>query len=166
MMNRGEDAITIERLQGDADLDAVVALEATAFTNPWTRDMLDRELRQSDVARVYVLRTRNQPVTAFCACWVIFDELHINTIAVDPAHRREGLATKLMHHVFADAALEGVLRATLEVRRSNEAALRLYERLGFTVEAVRPRYYSQPEEDALILWRHGLSPSNPDELAP
>jgi ribosomal-protein-alanine N-acetyltransferase len=166
MRNQGEDAVTIERLQGDADLDAVVALEATAFTNPWTRDMLDRELRQSDVARVYVLRTSNQPVTAFCACWVIFDELHINTIAVDPAHRREGLATKLMHHVFADAALEGVLRATLEVRRSNEAALRLYERLGFTVEAVRPRYYSQPEEDALILWRHGLSPSNPDELAP
>jgi [ribosomal protein S18]-alanine N-acetyltransferase len=152
-----EPAWTIERLAGEEDLDAVAALEADSFTNPWTREMLARELRQSDVARVYVLRAAGRRVAAFCACWLIFDELHINTVAVDPALRRRGLATKLMEHVCSEARHEGATAVTLEVRRSNEPALRLYERLGFTVEAVRPRYYTSPEEDALILWRRGLN---------
>lgn len=150
---------TIERLTSDEDLDAVAALEADAFTNPWTREMLARELRQSDVARVYVLRMMEKRVAAFCACWLIFDELHINTVAVDPALRRHGLAMKLMEHVLADATGQGAAHATLEVRRSNEPALRLYQRLGFVVEGVRPRYYTSPEEDALILWRRRLGPA-------
>lgn len=152
------------RFTGEADLDAVAALEAESFANPWTRDMLARELRHSDVARVYVLRRPDASVVAFCACWVIVDELHINTIAVDPAHRRLGLATRLLHVVLADVASQGVVRATLEVRRSNEAACRLYQRLGFTIEAVRANYYVRPEEDALILWRRNLvqgAPSQP-----
>lgn len=149
------DAI-VERLSSDEDLDAVAALEADAFSNPWTREMLARELRQSDVARVYVLRAMGKRVAAFCACWLVFDELHINTIAVDPSLRRQGLAVRLMHHVLADAAREGAEQATLEVRRSNEPALELYRRLGFVVEAVRPRYYTSPEEDALILWLRNL----------
>ena len=144
---------TIERLSGDEDLDAVAALEAETFTNPWTRDMLALELRRSDLARVYVLRTSGRRVIAFCACWVIVDELHINTVAVDPATRRQGLATLLLDHVLADAAAAGACNATLEVRRSNEPALRLYRGLGFAVEGVRPGYYREPEEDALILWR-------------
>jgi ribosomal-protein-alanine N-acetyltransferase len=118
--------------------------------------MLANELGRSDVARVYVLRLPGQRVAAFCACWVIFDELHINTIAVAPDRRRQGLATHLMHHVMDDAARDGATRATLEVRRSNDAARRLYERLGFRLAALRPRYYEQPQEDALILWREGL----------
>lgn len=152
-------ACTIERLASEEDLDAVAALEADAFANPWTRDMLARELRQSDVARVYVLRTVGKRVAAFCACWLIFDELHINTVAVDPALRRRGLAIRLMEHVLADAARQGVEHATLEVRRSNEPALQLYQRLGFVVEAVRQRYYTNPEEDALILWLRDLKPA-------
>lgn len=149
----GHASLEIERLNEEDDLDAVAALEAESFTNPWTREMLARELRQSDVARVYVLRTPGRRVTAFCSCWVMFEELHINTIAVDVSRRREGLATVLLRHVFADS---GARAATLEVRRSNVAALRLYERMGFAVEAVRPKYYSAPEEDALVLWRRDL----------
>ena len=151
------EAVVIERLTSEEDLDAVAALEADSFTNPWTRDMLARELERSDVTRVYVLRLPGRRVAAFCACWVIYDELHINTIAVDAAHRRRGLATRLMNHVMRDAARAGARRATLEVRRSNEAARALYERLGFAVTAIRPRYYSQPDEDALILWREHLA---------
>jgi ribosomal-protein-alanine N-acetyltransferase len=148
--------IVIERLADAADLDEVAALEAASFSNPWTREMLARELEGSDVARVYVLRTPARRVAAFCACWIVFDELHINTLAVDAGLRRQRLATRLLDHVFADAAAAGAQRATLEVRRSNEAALALYRRLGFHVAAVRPRYYHQPDEDALILWREGL----------
>jgi [ribosomal protein S18]-alanine N-acetyltransferase len=148
-----EPEVTFERLSDPDDLAAVAALEAACFSQPWTAEMRARELAHSDVARLYVLRTPTARVAAFCACWVIVDELHINTIAVDPARRRQGLARRLMEHVCADAAAAGARHATLEVRRSNEAALGLYRRLGFTVRAVRPRYYSDPEEDGLILSR-------------
>lgn len=152
----------IQRLRagGDAaDLDAVVALEAEAFTNPWPRETLVWELENSDVTRAYVLKDESGAVAAFCLCWVIFDELHINTLAVAHAVRRRGLATALLRHVLADAEASGAVRATLEVRASNTAALGLYARLGFRVAATRPKYYVKPEEDALILWRDGLATS-------
>ncbi len=148
--------VVIERTTNSADLDAVVALEARSFTNPWTRQSLESVLAESSVTRLYVLRTAEQRVAAFCLCWVIVDELHINTVAVDPPLRRHGLATRLLEQVFAAAAADGAERATLEVRRSNGPAIALYERLGFTVCATRPRYYTNPDEDALILWREGL----------
>lgn len=120
--------------------------------------MLARELFQSNVARLYVLRTPEARVAAYCACWLIVDELYINKLAVDPLRRRHGLALRLVRHVCAEAAAEGATRATLEVRRSNHEALGLYRRLGFEVRAVRPRYYTQPDEDGFILWREGLMP--------
>lgn len=150
------DGVTIERISNGADLDAVAALEAASFTNPWTRDMLARELETSLVARVYVLRTADRPVAAFCSCWILDDELHINTLAVDPACRRQGLGTALMKHLLAVAAGEGVTRALLEVRRSNVPAIKLYEMLGFQVTHVRRAYYTKPEEDALVLTRQPL----------
>ncbi|HET7220188.1 MAG TPA: ribosomal protein S18-alanine N-acetyltransferase [Vicinamibacterales bacterium] len=153
--------VVIERISSEEDLDAVAALEAESFTNPWTREMLERELRQSDVARVYVLRLPTHRVAAFCACWLLYDELHINTIAVHPDLRRQGLASQLMTRLLAIAAAEGAHRALLEVRRSNIAAQRLYESLGFRTAGVRRNYYTQPEEDALLLTRNAL-PGSPD----
>ena len=149
----------VERLRDPAaetDIDAVVALEAASFTNPWTRDSLVWELGNSDVTRVYLLRDDAGQVAAFCTCWVIFDELHINTLAVAPAARRQGLATTLLEHVLGEAVAAGATKATLEVRASNLAAINLYERLGFHVAARRPNYYTKPEEDGLILWREKL----------
>ena len=143
-----------------ADIDAIVGLEAESFTNPWPRDTLVWELRNSDVTRVYVLRDDDGKTVAFCVCWMIFDELHINTLAVAPAARRTGLATFLLRQVMAEAARDGAGKATLEVRTSNTAALGLYSRLGFRVAAQRPRYYTHPEEDALILWRDSLDTSS------
>jgi ribosomal-protein-alanine N-acetyltransferase len=145
--------LVIERIGGPEDLDAVAALEASTFTNPWTREMLERELQQSAVARVYVVRLPGRRVAAFCACWLVYDELHINTIAVDPDLRRQGLATALMNRIIEEAAAEGATRTYLEVRRSNLPAQALYERLGFTVSGVRRGYYTSPEEDALVLVR-------------
>ena len=141
------------------DINAIVELEAESFTNPWSRDTLVWELHNSDVTRIYLLRDDAGAILAFCVCWVIFDELHINTLAVKPAARRRGLATALLREVMAEAAAAGATRATLEVRASNSAALGLYLRLGFHVAAKRPRYYTQPEEDALILWREGFDTS-------
>lgn len=146
----------VEQTTSTADLDGIVALAEASFTNPWTRDALERELASGPVSRVYVARTADGRLVAFCACWVIGDELHINTLAVDPAERRQGIATLLLRKVFAASFADGARRATLEVRESNEAALGLYARLGFHVSARRPRYYSAPEEDALILWLDDL----------
>ena len=146
----------IERLApgGDAaDLDAVAALEAATFSNPWTREALAKELTPPTAARVYVLRLPEDRVAAFCSCWVIADELHVNTIAVRETLRRQGMGRTLMAHVLDEVRREGVTRATLEVRRSNLAAQALYASLGFATAAVRPQYYTHPEEDALILWR-------------
>jgi [ribosomal protein S18]-alanine N-acetyltransferase len=154
------DPIQIEPLDPgcEGDLDAVAALEARCFTNPWTREMLARELAESQVAHVFILRLPGVPLAAFCSCWIVAGELHINTIAVDFPYRQQGLGTQLMRWVMAEAARRGAARATLEVRASNEAARRLYERLGFEVAARRSRYYTQPDEDALILWSDQLTP--------
>ena len=78
----------------------------------------------------------------------MFDELHINSLAVDPAWRRRGLARRLLVSVLGDAVASGAQSATLEVRRSNEAARALYEGLGFKVDGVRRDYYQHPREDA------------------
>jgi len=150
---RWASAVVIERTSSPDDLEAVAALEEATFTNPWTLEMLTREIARPEVGRLYVLRLPRIPVAAFCACWTVADELHINTIAVTAELRGQGLGTRLMEYVLRDASRDGFHRATLEVRRSNEAAQRLYSRLGFSVAAIRPGYYTHPEEDALILWR-------------
>jgi ribosomal-protein-alanine N-acetyltransferase len=137
----------------DADIDAIVRLEHESFTNPWSRETLVWELANSDVTRVYLVRDGEDRPIAFCVVWLIFDELHINTLAVSPGNRRHGVATFLLRSVMSEAARDGARSATLEVRASNAAALQLYERLGFCVSARRPGYYSNPPEDALILWR-------------
>ena len=145
----------VERLRdpgAEADIDAVVALENESFSNPWPRDTLVWELTNSDVTRVYLVRDDGDRAIAFCIVWIIFDELHINTLAVGQAHRRRGVATFLLREVMAEAARDGARRATLEVRESNDAALELYARLGFRVTARRRDYYTNPVEDALILW--------------
>ena len=144
------DGLAIERLEtpDHADLAAIMALEGESFRNPWTPAALE-EMLQSPVARLYVAREGDGPLVAFCACWLIDDQLHINTVAVNPAKRRQGIATQLLRNILGTT---GVRQATLEVRRSNVAAQKLYEALGFTATAVRPRYYSNPEEDALIMW--------------
>jgi [ribosomal protein S18]-alanine N-acetyltransferase len=145
----------------DTDLDEVAALEARSFHNPWTRDMIARDLAQSSVGHVFVLRRPGGPVLAFCSCWIVVEELHVITLAVDAEYR---LGLRLMQGVLREAARLGATRATLEVRASNVAARRLYESLGFAVATVRPAYYTNPDEDAFILWRHGLT--SPDDREP
>ncbi len=145
--------LRIERLDADADLEPVVEIERASFSTPWTPDMFRWELRNSDVSATYVIKTPDGLVVAFCCVWVVMDELHINNVAVRPEFRRRGLARALLAHVTDEAIRRGATRATLEVRRSNVAALRLYDRLGFTIGGVRRNYYTNPIEDALILWR-------------
>ena len=146
----------IDPLAGDADLDGVLDVEAESFTNPWTRDMYAWELQNRSVCHIYLVRTPDCAVAGFCAFWFVFDEIHINNVAVRPQFRGCGIGTALLHHVLSEARRLGAKRATLEVRASNEGALRLYKRLGFHVAATRRHYYTTPVEDALILWHDRL----------
>lgn len=149
----------IDRLEGDRDLEGVLSVEAESFTNPWTREMYAWELQNRSVCHIYVARTSECEVAGFCAFWLVFDEIHINNVAMRPRYRGQGIGTALMRHVLAEGARLGARRATLEVRASNEGARRLYERLGFYIAATRRNYYTNPVEDALILWRDDL-PAN------
>ena len=141
-------------------LDGILAVDAATFDRPWTRAMYEWEWTHSDVARFYVARipgarpgADSGAVVAYCAGWIVFDELHINNLAVAPAQRRRGVASALLAHVLREGAALGAIRATLEVRRSNVEARGLYDRFGFTVAGVRRAYYTNPVEDALVLWR-------------
>ena len=147
---------TIERMMADLELDQIVAIEKASFSNPWTREMYLRELQNPDVSYLYVLRTPGSGIIAFCSFWLVLDEMHINNLAVLGDFRGQGVGKFLLERVLIEGASRGARRATLEVRRSNEAARRLYERLGFVVAATRPNYYASPPEDALILWRSAL----------
>ncbi len=149
---------TIARASLPGDVQAVESLQRQTFSNPWAAEAIGWELEHTDVARLYVMRAADAAVVAYCACWIIFDELHINSLAVGDAFRRRGLARHLLIAVLREAASAGAKSATLEVRRSNEAARALYEGLGFHVDAVRRDYYQQPREDALILWHRHLTP--------
>jgi len=141
----------------EADLDEVLAIEEASFTNPWTRQMFLWELQNAGVSYGYVLRTPEWPVAAFCTVWVVLDEVHVNNLAVRPQCRGGGVGRALLEFVLRMGLGLGARRATLEVRQSNAAALKLYERLGFRVAGVRRNYYANPVEDALVLWRDGAS---------
>ncbi len=146
----------VEPLGGDEDLDGVLAVEDASFTNPWTREMYQWELKNPERCRIYVVRSPSQPVVGFCSFWLIFDEMHINNVAVLPPYRGRGVGALLLTHVMTEAARAGARRATLEVRASNLPAQRLYEKYGFRPAGIRRRYYSDNNEDAIIMWTDRL----------
>jgi [ribosomal protein S18]-alanine N-acetyltransferase len=147
----------IEPLSSPSDLDAVLAIEAESFTSPWTREMYVAELENVGVSFCYLARNESGDILGFCSFWRVLDELHINNLAVAPTYRRRGIGTELLTHVLNEGARLGAYRATLEVRRSNEVARHLYEHLGFATAGVRRAYYTNPVEDALVLWREHLT---------
>jgi ribosomal-protein-alanine N-acetyltransferase len=148
---------TIEALDARRDLEAVVAIEQASFANPWTRAMFEHELEHAEISRTLVIRTPAVSVAGFCIFWVIFDEIHINNLAIRPECRRTGLGRALLRAALEDAAARGGRRAALEVRRSNSSAIRLYESFGFRSAGVRASYYSNPVEDALVLTLDSLT---------
>jgi ribosomal-protein-alanine N-acetyltransferase len=149
----------IDALTSPEQIDDVLAVEEASFSHPWTREMYLSELENRGVSFCFFAREESGRVVGFCSFWRVLDELHINNLAVLPDVRREGIASALLARVLQEGVSLGARRATLEVRRSNEPARLLYERFGFSIAGVRRAYYSDPIEDALILWRDGLAPT-------
>ena len=128
-----------------------MALEQRAAAHPWSEAVFAEELAR-EVARVVVLRDENH-VVAFLVVWIVGDELSILNVATDPAMRRRGLAARLIEYAVAVARRARCKRLLLEVRRSNDGAIRLYKKYGFRPIGVRAGYYASPVpgEDALVM---------------
>ncbi len=131
------------------DLDAIDEIERASFPAPWPRETFAAELDR-DWAHVDVARASGR-IVAFCNYWLVTTELHVLAIATDPNERGKGFAGALLAHVLASGVQAGCTLATLEVRRSNTAAIALYERAGFKTVHVRARYYHDDNEDALVM---------------
>jgi [ribosomal protein S18]-alanine N-acetyltransferase len=143
--------VDIQRVASKEDLDGVLAIEDASFNNPTTREWYEKELERPDVCFIYVMRTPENPVAAFCAFWLVAEQAHINNLAVLPELRGRGLGTQLLAAIIAEAAHLGAKMLTLEVRASNTPALQLYQKAGFRQYGMRKNYYTKPVEDALIL---------------
>ncbi len=146
----------IDPLTSPDQIDDVLAVEEASFSNPWTREMYLSELENRGVSFCYLAKDGGGRIVGFCSFWRVLDELHINNLAVMPDARRGGVASALLTRVLKEGAALGARRATLEVRRSNDPARLLYERFGFSIAGVRRAYYTNPVEDALILWKDRL----------
>lgn len=144
-------SVHVERVTTPEGLTGVLEIEEASFNNPTTREWYERELARPEVCFIYVLRTSDHRAAAFCALWRVADQAHINNLAVRPELRRRGLGIQMLEAVMVEAQRLGAGSLTLEVRRSNIAAQRLYQKAGFQEEGVRKSYYTQPVEDALIL---------------
>jgi len=138
------------------DLDAVHLIELASFSAPWPPNAYRSELETNRLANYLVARI-DERIVAYGGMWLMVDEAHITTFAVHPAWRRQRIGERLLV-AFLDLAIGRHAReATLEVRLSNIAARRLYEKYGFRPVGLRPRYYSDDGEDALIMTTEPLS---------
>jgi ribosomal-protein-alanine N-acetyltransferase len=132
------------------DLDAVHRIELASFSSPWPANAYRSELETNRLASYLVARVDGE-IVAYGGMWLMVDEAHITTFAVHPAWRRQKIGERLLL-AFLDVAVARQAReATLEVRLSNISARRLYEKYGFRPVGLRPRYYSDDGEDALIM---------------
>jgi len=147
------------------DLRAVHAIERVSFSVPWPDDAYRNELLTNRLAS-YVVARAGDEIVGFGGLWVMVDEAHITTFAVDPRWRRRGVGEWLLLGLLDRAVERRAREATLEVRLSNMPARRLYEKYGFRPVGIRPRYYSDNGEDALIMTTDALAaPAMRERLA-
>ncbi|MFS8631054.1 MAG: ribosomal protein S18-alanine N-acetyltransferase [Bacillales bacterium] len=139
------------RFMEEKDIDQIVKIEEECFAVPWSRESFENELRLNRFARYVVLEDRNK-IIGYCGSWVIIDEAHITNIAILPEYRGRKLGEALLKKVMDVARQEGAKRMTLEVRVSNHVAISLYRKLGFQGGGIRKNYYTDNQEDALIMW--------------
>ena len=138
-----------------ADIDEVLDIERHSFRAPWPRQVfleeLEREWAHLDVVKEKPAGAARACVVAFCNYWLVRDEVHILNLATHPEHRRKGHAARLLQAVIDFARRHGCRYVTLEVRRSNAGAIKLYRSYGFRPIGIRPNYYVEDNEDAVVM---------------
>jgi ribosomal-protein-alanine N-acetyltransferase len=147
----GVDETVVFRGMQFTDLESVAAIERRVFTLPWSLAIFSGQLaRENGICLVCEVTGR---VAGYLIADMFVDVWHLMNLAVDAQHRRKHLASALMEAYFAITERQGHRGHTLEVRVSNTAAIDLYRSFGFVPTGVRPGYYSDDREDALIMWK-------------
>ena len=134
------------------DIDRVFEIESQSFKTPWSKESFYTEVKENTLA-TYLVLTLDDAVIGFGGMWLIMDEIHITNVAVAPEHRGQGYSKTLITDMIRYAKEKGFQHMTLEVRVSNAVAISLYEKFGFEGVGVRPKYYVDTGEDALVMWK-------------
>jgi ribosomal-protein-alanine N-acetyltransferase len=139
----------------EADAPLVSAIDKASFSLPWPERSFLFEIRENDHS-IPLVAEEIQPdgssiLVGFIVVWLIVDEAHIGSVAVDLTRRRSGIAERLIRAALQQARAGGAEKSFLEVRAGNQAALRLYQKLGFKVDGIRPQYYQDNHEDAILM---------------
>ncbi|MCF6097195.1 ribosomal protein S18-alanine N-acetyltransferase [Thermovorax subterraneus] len=142
--------VTVE-LMGVEDLDQVIEVEKLSFTNPWSRNSFFLELTSNELA-TYIVAKVDGRVVGYAGMWLIVGEAHVTNVAVHPGFRKKGIGELLMRSLMTIARESGAKMMTLEVRKSNYIAQNLYTKLGFEPIGIRRGYYTDNNEDAVIMW--------------
>jgi ribosomal-protein-alanine N-acetyltransferase len=145
-------AVEIRRLQL-RDLAAIEQIERESYPTPWSRSMFAGEIAKPSSVCLGAFEGAAGSLAGYLIVSRYVDAWHVMNVAVAPEHRRHGIAAALLAQLFEQTSDDGHRGYTLEVRVSNEDAIRLYERLGFRSRGVRRGYYTDNREDALIMWR-------------
>lgn len=135
----------------ERDLDEVMDIEKVSFTLPWSRDSYQSELKNQFA--YYLVCDYEGQVTGYAGIWVVFEEAHITNVAIAPEFRGKGMGKALMLAAEAIAREQKALRIMLEVRPSNTAARTMYSELGYMETGIRKQYYSDNQEDAILMTR-------------
>jgi ribosomal-protein-alanine N-acetyltransferase len=138
-----------------SDISDVLRIERASFTTTWPSDAFYNELQTNKLAHYYVGRVSGK-IVAYGGIWVIFEDSHITTIAVAPNFRGRRYGEFLLLYLIEDAIERGAAWMTLEVRESNAGAQQLYRKYGFTTVTTRKGYYSDNNENALVMWAGNL----------
>jgi len=134
------------------DADAVAVVEEKCFATPWSRESFWRDASSSDAFYLLAIDEEANRVVGYVGCWILAYEGSITNVAIDPEYRRQGIGRKMLLKLIEIVKEKGVTALTLEVRVSNEPAIKLYEGLGFSSVGQRPKYYTNPVEAAEIMW--------------
>ena len=132
----------------------IMEIEREAHGSPWSERSFQNEL--DHVFGEFVVATKDGLVVGYAGEWILADEAHVTTVAVHPDCRRQGLGKSLMKELLSRAVDRGAVCSTLEVRAGNEAAIQLYESLGYIQVGSRKNYYPDNKEDAVVMWLYDL----------
>lgn len=138
-----------------SDVSAVTRIEKASFSTVWPADAFYNELNTNKLAHYFVGRLRER-IVAYGGIWVILEDSHVTTIAVDPAYRGRRFGEIMLLRLIDEALERGAAWMTLEVRESNTVAQQLYRKYGFTTVTMRRGYYSDDNESALVMWAGNL----------
>ena len=134
------------------DVLQITQIEKLSFPSPWSCGIFSSELDRRNFAFYYVIEYQDK-ITAYTGYWKVGNEAHLVNMAVHPAFRRNGLGSRLLKYILEKAQNQGLNTITLEVRRFNLAAQKFYESFDFKKVAIRPGYYVETGEDALVYWK-------------